>query len=297
MKLKLLIIPALFLQLVAFGQAPQAFNYQAAVYDASNNPISNQLVSLRISILDGSAVGPVLYSESFSTTTDNSGLFSISVGNGTVLSGTFSTINWANGSKWQKTEIDTSGGSTFILMGSSQYMSVPYALYAQQSNASSFDYPDGMDNISPINIAPNTSYTVPLNKNLYIENYGDYNGYTINGDTVRFGSFLLGYKRNVLAASENSIVLSSSAINGFLVNKKVTWIIHNFLASGAYTVPAGKLLVLLDFGNNLGQYTINGNSCGALRGNFLILDQNDVLSFSSFGSGFAPICIGYLRDK
>src|ERR1700755_1284442 len=89
-----------------FAQAPQGLNYQAVAYNGSGVPVPNQLLGVRLSILDGSATGTLVYQETQAPTTDNTGLFSIVIGNGTVVSGTFNTINWSNGSKWLKTEID-----------------------------------------------------------------------------------------------------------------------------------------------------------------------------------------------
>ena len=284
----------LFISLVSNAQAPQAFNYQAAAYSISGNPIGNQLISLRISILDGSATGPIVYSESFSTTTDITGLFSISIGTGTVLSGNFSSIKWKSGSKWQKTEIDTAGGSNYVLMGTSQYLSVPYALYAQKSNGASLDYPDGTDNISSVMIPPNVAYIVPSLKNFYITNSA-YNSLIINGDTIFLDGFGVGFKKKDIAASENSTIQSSEAINGFLVDKTVTWIKYDFQA-GAYTVPPQKQL-WITYWRSASQLAINGSDIPYPRDNSLLVDENQTLSFSplpGFGPGFF---IGFLRDK
>ena len=112
------------------AQAPQTFPYQAVARDNSDNILANQNISLRFSILDGSNVGTTIYQEKHTTTTNTFGLFTLNIGQGTILSGTFNAINWGSGSKFIKVELDPSGGNTFTLMGTTQLLSVPYALYA-----------------------------------------------------------------------------------------------------------------------------------------------------------------------
>ncbi|MEZ4919028.1 MAG: hypothetical protein R2792_07945 [Saprospiraceae bacterium] len=113
------------------AQAPEGFNYQAVVRDAMNQPISNQAVSLRISILTGSSGGSSLYTETHLVNSSDLGVIALVVGSGQVQSGSFNAINWANGSYWMQVEMDASGGNSFQLLGSSQLVSVPFALHAQ----------------------------------------------------------------------------------------------------------------------------------------------------------------------
>ena len=132
-KVFILIILILFNNIFIYAQVPQMFNYQAGIYDANSHALSNHSISLQLSILDSTTSGPVLYSEKFTTTTDINGLFSVNLGNGSVISGIFSSIDWGNNTKWLKTEIDTTGGNIYLLMGITQFLSVPYALYAEKS--------------------------------------------------------------------------------------------------------------------------------------------------------------------
>jgi hypothetical protein len=122
-----------FSLLSVIAQVPQAFNYQAVARDASGNVLSGQLISLRITILDGSSTGTVVYTETQATTTNQFGLFTLSLGTGAVQTGTFSTINWATGSKYLKVEMDASGGTNYVPLGTAELLSVPYALYANAS--------------------------------------------------------------------------------------------------------------------------------------------------------------------
>jgi len=114
----------------AFAQAPQKFNYQAVARNAQGTVLSNQNVKIRASILDGSANGTSQYSETHSATTSQLGLFNLAIGGGTLVSGNFTNITWSNGDKYLKIEMDATGGNNFSLVGTSQLLSVPYALNA-----------------------------------------------------------------------------------------------------------------------------------------------------------------------
>jgi hypothetical protein len=114
------------------AQSPQRFNYQAVARDASGNPLSEKTLGVRISILDNSEAGADLYSETFSPTTNKQGLFSVQVGGGDGPSGSFNTIQWGTSAKFLKVEIDAAGGSSYQLLGTSQLLSVPYALAADR---------------------------------------------------------------------------------------------------------------------------------------------------------------------
>jgi hypothetical protein len=131
MKCTISFLLVFFLEATAIAQPPQSFKYQAVARDASGNPLANKPVSLMISILKGSASGIVVYSESHLRTTNAFGLFDLEVGKGNILSGSFSGIGWATGDFFIRVEIDRDGGSTFQLMGITQLLSVPYALFAQ----------------------------------------------------------------------------------------------------------------------------------------------------------------------
>lgn len=116
-----------------FAQVPQGIPYQAIARNAAGTALVSQGISLRFSIHDLTATGTVVYKEAHSVTTNAFGLFSITIGQGTAITGTFGGINWGTGSKFTEVEIDITGGSNFISMGSQQMLSVPYALYAGKS--------------------------------------------------------------------------------------------------------------------------------------------------------------------
>ena len=116
--------------ITANAQAPAKFNYQGIARNASGQPLATQAIAMRISILDGSATGAVLYQERQAVVTNAYGLFNLSVGSGTVITGSMATINWGAGNKFIKVELDPAGGTAYTDLGSTQLLSVPYAMYA-----------------------------------------------------------------------------------------------------------------------------------------------------------------------
>lgn len=119
----------------SLAQTPQKFNYQAIARNTTGIELASQNIGLRISILDGSPSGTLVYQETHAITTNAFGLMNLSVGSGTVVSGTFATIAWGSGSKFIKTEIDPTGGSNYSVAGTTELISVPYALFAGQAQS------------------------------------------------------------------------------------------------------------------------------------------------------------------
>jgi uncharacterized protein (TIGR02145 family) len=124
------------LALSAFAQAPQKFAYQSVIRNAGNQLVSNQQVGIKISILQSSANGAAVYAETHSPLTNANGLATLEIGGGTVQSGNFANINWANGPFFVKTETDVNGGSNYTITSTTQLLSVPYALYAANAGNS-----------------------------------------------------------------------------------------------------------------------------------------------------------------
>ncbi|MCF8403888.1 MAG: tail fiber domain-containing protein [Bacteroidales bacterium] len=113
-----------------FCQSLQSFKYQSVVRDNAGDIIQNQLIGIRISIHDVSALGTTIYRETFTETTNSYGLISLEIGKGTPDVGTFVSIDWGSNPKFLETEIDVTGGTSFVSMGTSELVSVPYALYS-----------------------------------------------------------------------------------------------------------------------------------------------------------------------
>ncbi len=142
-KISSLIAIFLLCAVTLFAQAPEKFTYQAVVRNASNSLVANAQVGVRVNILQGSASGNAVYSESHMATTNANGLITVNIGGGSVLHGTFASIDWANGPYFLKTDIDPNGGNDYSITSAQQLLSVPYALYAKDAgNGFSGDYND-----------------------------------------------------------------------------------------------------------------------------------------------------------
>lgn len=127
----LMVIAAL--TLIVNAQSPQRMSYQCVIRNTSGALVPNQAVGMKISILQGSATGTVVYSETYNPNpqTNANGLLTVEIGSGLVISGTFSTIDWSSGPYFLKSETDPAGGTNYTISGTSQLLSVPYALHSK----------------------------------------------------------------------------------------------------------------------------------------------------------------------
>ena len=135
MKKLLTIFAAICLVLTLQAESPEKISYQAMVRNSSNALVTNQAIGLKVSILQTSATGTVVYAETHTPTTNINGLVTILIGAGNVVSGTFSGINWSAGPYFIKTEIDPAGGTAYSITSTSELLSVPYALYAKNTGS------------------------------------------------------------------------------------------------------------------------------------------------------------------
>lgn len=133
-------LPLLFIVLLlAFAghaQSPPGINYQGVARNLDGKPLVLKNITIRINILKDGDNGAVEYTEIHPLKTNSFGLFTLVIGTGDVVTGDFTYISWAMGNKWLRVEMDPDGGNSFQLMGSQQFMSVPYAFYAKYSGNS-----------------------------------------------------------------------------------------------------------------------------------------------------------------
>ncbi|WP_051229728.1 hypothetical protein [Psychroserpens burtonensis] len=122
---------ALLLTLTTFAQAPEKMSYQAVVRDSGDNLVSGQVIGMQISILQTTSSGTAVYVETQTPSTNVNGLVTLEIGTGSVVSGDFTTIDWSSDTYFVKTETDPTGGISYTIAGTSQLLSVPYALHAK----------------------------------------------------------------------------------------------------------------------------------------------------------------------
>lgn len=165
------------LSVTSIAQAPNAFNYQGVARNINNVPLSEQQIGLQITILQDSISGIEVYKETHRVMTSELGLFSIQIGTGSVVEGTFQSINWQVGNFFIQIGMDENGGSNYQTIGASQFLSVPYAQFANNGSKWTevepefrINYPQKVNigNTNPIffdhdlNIVRNTSGTIGL---------------------------------------------------------------------------------------------------------------------------------------
>ena len=126
---KVSLLTLLCCSFLLWSQAPQGMNYQSIVKNASGDLVSSSPIGLEIQILQGSVSGTIVYEETHNISTNTNGLLTLVIGQGTT-SGDFSSIDWANGPFFVKTNTDPDGGTNYSISGTTELLSVPYALYA-----------------------------------------------------------------------------------------------------------------------------------------------------------------------
>jgi len=131
MKKVFTLLTLVFCTVSVWAQSPQKMSYQAVIRNSSGQLVTSLAVGMKISILKGSVTGSPVYIETQTPTSNANGLVSIEIGGGTLVSGNFAGIDWANGPYFLKTETDPSGGKSYSITGTSQLLSVPYALHAK----------------------------------------------------------------------------------------------------------------------------------------------------------------------
>ena len=137
MKKLFTVLAAVFFTVGVFAQPPEKISYQAVIRDQNNNLVTNQAVGMKISIFRGSTIGTIVYEETYNPkpTTNANGLVTVEIGGGIPQKGTFSEIDWSSGTYKLMTAIDPEGGTNYTITGSSQILSVPYALHAKTAES------------------------------------------------------------------------------------------------------------------------------------------------------------------
>jgi hypothetical protein len=136
-------LSVIFVTNIAFSQTvpPQAISYQALIRNSNGNAYGNKDVLVKVSVLEASISGSTIYSEEHSIITDKWGMVSLEIGNGTPISGTFGDINWGTNNFFCKMEVDLLNGQGYELVGITQFISVPYALFSGSAGTvESIDY-------------------------------------------------------------------------------------------------------------------------------------------------------------
>ena len=240
----------LLLSLVIFqtvnAQAPQKMSFQAVVRNGSNALITTAPVGMKISILQGSSSGTPVYVETQTPTTNSNGLVSLEIGTGTIVSGSFSSINWANGPYFIKTETDPSGGNSYTISGTSQLMSVPYALFAANSTPG----PQGIQGLTGVTGAQGPAGMVNYN---FLNKTANY---TITSTDVTNNLILVNTSSGVITLTLPSASVAGAGKSVFLSGSSLA-----VYQSLNVICPAGNTFIGVYFnGTNTNMFTtLNSN--------------------------------------
>lgn len=241
---------------IANGQAPAKISYQSVVRNSAGNVIVNSPVGVRISILQGSVTGSPVYVETHIKTSNANGLVTLEIGDGTVQTGSMGTIVWAAGPYFVKTETDPAGGTNYTIAGTSQLLSVPYALYAEKSgsiasgqwntDATGIYYNNGK-------VAIGASSSNPVNSSAILSINGATDHYSADTyqtvERFRNTSSNQEYQLNIAGSSNVDFATKSFGIYNNATN---TWVLNtegvsNNVAIGSYnykqSTPKSKLHV------------------------------------------------------
>ena len=237
MKKIITICAALLMTASVFAQSPEKMSYQAAVRDGNNALVTSTAVGMQISILQGSASGTAVYVETQTPTTNANGLVSLEIGAGTVLSGDFTTIDWTAGPYFIKTETDPTGGTTYTITGTSQLMSVPYALHAKTADSitGTVNYTE-TDPVFGSSVASGITGTDTTNWNNKLDSYTETD--PIFGASVASGitgTDTTNWNNKLDSYTENDPVFGSSVASGITGTDTTNW--NNKLDSYTETDP------------------------------------------------------------
>lgn len=246
------------------AQQPQQFSYQTVVRGADNLLVVNKMIGIRISLLQGSENGDVVYVEKHTPTTNANGLASIAIGTGSIVSGNFAAINWSKGPYFIKTETDPAGVSNYTLTTTSQLLSVPYALYAG----------NGIKRISA------NSDTIFLSNDSY---YINKSSTSTGNSSIPSG----GGQNQVLTRCDGELTWTN---NGFCPGKISTLDCNYTIVKQGVFVKNDSSVIVLRFsytGGNLGA----GDSFNAKSTNVLDLNASGRVSDLNNGNGFFDVTV------
>jgi hypothetical protein len=259
----------------AVAQVPQLFNYQGVARDMQGNPLSNKQLSVKLSVLPASDAAVAEYEETQLVTTNEFGLYTLQIGNGIAVRGAMKSVKWETGNKYIKVAIDPNGGTHYADAGTSQLLSVPYAIYADKAGIAANSGNDktrtGAVNSSATHVAGDVNY---LTKFTAFNTIGKSMLFD-NGTSVGIGTAAPSAtaKLHLLTTTGNIEHIRMQNTNGtgfgkFMMLNDVpsnyaTFTKYGSTYPGGYTGVASQYPYanMLAFGNNVGPFMLanNGN--------------------------------------
>ena len=266
---------------------PNGINYQAIARDINGNYLQNQIINVRFTVISNNINGTPVYQEVHSDTTNSSGLFNLIIGDGTAISGDFSTINWGSAYNYLKVELEMDNNG-FIDFGTTPFLSVPYALYAKEAKQVFFS--DGSAT------QPSITFEADLNTGIYrlgsdkiaIAN-GGVKSLSIDPTSMNVHKDLfVGEPNNVKAIRRLSSDPANSWEDGHMGNSQAIFftatdfVPTNNVTAGFLLDPRGTVGVITAAGGLLAQKM--------LPKGFIIKSFVDVFEMFTASSGNVSIC-------
>lgn len=280
----------LIIPILTSAQAPEKINFQSIIRDKEGVIWSNKAVSLKIGILEGGANGTISYLETHNKTTDMSGLISLQIGTGNIISGAFHQINWSNAPHFIRLEADFEGGNHFLLLGTQPLSSVPYALFSNVADTSLHEKAE-IDPVFNLSIAKGISQADTAYWNKRGNNPGDIQVW--NGST--WVNVPAGIPGQTLTISPNGNPGWLSSLNTVLPTVSMTGLSEIFPNSvrfnaqvlsdgGGHIISKGIVYGTQMLPTLLNQSIINGTATGAFEGTITELLPNTTYYFRAFAT-------------
>jgi uncharacterized protein (TIGR02145 family) len=280
----------LIIPILTAAQAPEKINFQSIIRDKEGVIWSNKAISLKIGILEGGTNGIISYLETHNKTTDMSGLISLQIGTGNIISGAFHQINWGNAPHFIRLEADFEGGSQFLLLGTQLLSSVPYALFTNVADTSLHEKAE-IDPVFNLSIAKGISQADTAYWNKRGNNPGDIQVW--NGSI--WVNVPAGMPGQTLTISPNGIPGWLSSLNTVLPTVSMTGLSEIFPNSvrfnaqvlsdgGGHIISKGIVYGTQMLPTLLDQSIINGTANVAFEGTITELLPNTPYYFRAFAT-------------
>ena len=216
----------------SFAQAPQKMSYQAVVRNIDGVLVQKSNVGIKISLLAGASGEKEVYTETHNIVTNINGLATLEIGGGKVVYGNFAKIDWSAGPYFLQTETDPKGGTNYTITGTSELLSVPYALHA--NTVASYTETDPTvkaiqgivksDGITISAATAGTDYLTPTGSAALLTGFP-----TLNQNTTGSSSSFTGNLVGEVTGTQGATIVGNSAVLGKVLTGYV---------SGAGTVAA-----------------------------------------------------------
>jgi hypothetical protein len=284
---------SLLIVICTSAQTPQALNYQAIARNSTGQIIPAQNIGVRFTIQDATG-GTIYYQETQTTTTNNFGLFTLAIGNGTVVSGSMTAIDWGTGgNKMLKVEIAPQGGTNYTMQGTTQLLSVPYALYAEKTKLIGGNT-ISITNGNTINANFQAGTGINITGNTISGNYLAGPGINITGNTISAtaanNSWLLSGNGGTTAA--NFLGTTDNIPLRMRVNNAERFSISNVTPVGTYNVAYVNVGDPSPTSNNTTELNVNGKDISGTQLPFAV--NTSVVGMTWNASGGSNNTLGRL---